>query len=111
MKIANYRLLKTSLSTIAAIVLCASTGQLAQATPQMAPHNDTHYRAMSMHDAKWNKTHPRYVAEQKRVWIKTLPHRHRIVKVNHKTYYYAQNKYYQRSGNGYVAVKIPFSPR
>lgn len=111
MKNSNHWLLKTSLRTFAGVVLCASTWQLAQAIPQIVTHNDYQYRATSLHDAKWNKAHPHYEPSVKRGWIKTLPHRYRIVKVRHQTYYYSHNQYYQRSGNGYVAVKIPFAPR
>lgn len=111
MKSVNHWLLSTSLRVCAGVVLYTCSWQLVQATPQLVTHHDTHYRAISIHDAKWNKAHPHAVASQKRVWIKTLPHRYRIVKVHNQTYYYSHNKYYQRSGNGYVAVKIPFAPR
>lgn len=104
-------LLKASLKTLAVIGLCASTWQLAQATPLNTPKNavkNVTYKALSAHDAAWYKAHPHYKASPKRGWIKELPHRYRIVKQNNQTYYYAHNHYYQRSGNGYIAVKIPF---
>jgi len=92
------------------VSLCASTWQFAQAIPQTPPKNAP-YKALSAHDAAWYKAHPNYKPSPKRGWIKTLPHRYRIVKVHNQTYYYAHNHYYQRSGNGYVAVKIPFVSR
>lgn len=106
--------LRTGLRTLAFVGLCASTWQFAQATPQHTESNDAKnapYRALSVHDKKWNKAHPNYAPSAKRGWIKTLPHRYRIVKVHNQTYYYSHNQYYQRSGNGYVAVKIPFARR
>lgn len=103
-------LLKSSLKTLAVVSLCASTWQLAQAIPQNTPKT-VPYKAESAHDAAWYKAHPHYKASPKRGWIKTLPHRYRIVKVQNQTYYYAHNHYYQRSGNGYIAVKIPFVAR
>ena len=114
MKNLNHWLIKTSLRTFAGVVLCASTWQLAQAIPQHTESNgakNAPYRALSVHDKKWNKAHPNDTPSAKRGWIKNLPHRYRIVKVNHQTYYYSHNQYYQRSGNGYVAVKIPFARR
>ncbi len=103
--------LKASFSLLAIAGLCASTWQLAQAIPQTALPNapkDAQYKALSVHDAQWYKAHPHYVASPKRGWIKTLPHRYRIVKEHNQVYYYANNHYYQRSGTGFVAVKIPF---
>lgn len=114
MKNSNYELMRTGLRAFAGVVLCASTWQFAQAIPQHPESNgakNAPYRALSVHDKKWNKAHPNYAPSAKRSWIKTLPHRYRIVKVNHQTYYYSHNQYYQRSGNGYVAVKIPFTRR
>ncbi len=114
MKNSNHWLLKTGLRSIAGVVLCASTWQLAQAIPQniLSPsHKSTPYKALSVHDKKWYKEHPHYAPSAKRGWIKNLPHRYRSVKVHNQTYYYSHNQYYQRSGNGYVAVKIHFAPR
>ncbi len=63
------------------------------------------YKAQSVHDAKWLKAHPN---AQPKGWIKTLPHRYRVVKVHGKTYYFANHHYYQRSGTGFVVVKPRF---
>ena len=106
--------LRTSSQTVIGVILCASTWQLAQAIPQTTQPNTVKkapYRALSVHDKKWNKAHPNYAPSAKRGWIKTLPHRYRIVKVNHQTYFYSHNQYYKRSGNGYIPVKIPFASR
>ena len=111
MKRSDHGLPRASLRVLASLVLCASTWQFAQASPQQTvTQNTTPYRAISVHEAKWHKTHPRYTVQPKHGWIKTLPHRYRVVKVRNQTYYYSHNKYYQRSGNGYVVVKIPFAP-
>jgi hypothetical protein len=86
------------------VALTAGCVQLAQALPQHAiPANTApvKYRAESVHDAKWLQAHP----NQPRPWIKALPHRYRIVKSHHQTYYFADKHYYQRSGAGYVLVK------
>jgi hypothetical protein len=119
-------LLITSLKALLVFGLCASTWQLAQATPENTPNvvqNNAHnitvktipknvpYKALSAHDAAWYKAHPHYKPSPKRGWIKTLPHRYRVVKQNHQTYYYSHGRYYQRSTFGYVAVKVPFSLR
>lgn len=114
MKNSNHWLLSASLRCLAGAALCASSWQFAQAIPQNTPptaQKNTPYKALSVHDKKWYKEHPHYAPSAKRGWIKTLPHRYRIVKVHHQTYYYSHNQYYQRSGNGYVAVKIPFATR
>ncbi|GAC1377874.1 MAG: hypothetical protein NVS3B3_19850 [Aquirhabdus sp.] len=106
--------MKASLRTFAGVILCASTWQLAQAIPQHTEPTTAKslpYRALSVHDKKWYKAHPNYKPSAKRGWIKNLPHRYRIVKVHNQTYYYSHNQYYQRSGNGYVAVRIPFARR
>ena len=110
MKNINQFFLTTGRRTLVGIVLCASSWQFAQAIPQKNTAN-TPYRATSIHDAKWNKAHPHYKPSLKRGWIKNLPHRYRIVKVHNQTYYYSHNQYYQRSGNGYLPVKIRFAPR
>jgi hypothetical protein len=118
----SLNLFQTSLKTLAVISLCASTWQLAQATPQITtkpvPKNvpktvpmNVPYKALSAHDAAWYKAHPHYKPSPKRSWIKTLPHRYRVVKQNNQTYYYSHGHYYQRSGFGYVVVKIPFISR
>ncbi len=115
MKKPSQLLLKMGLRMFAIVGLCASTWQFAQAIPQPQPQPNTSkkapYKALSVHDKKWYKDHPHYKASLKRGWIKNLPHRYRIVKVHNQTYYYSHNQYYQRSGNGYLAVKIPFAPR
>jgi hypothetical protein len=123
-------LFQTSLKTLAVISLFATTWQFAQAIPQSttttASKNTTKtvkknvsktvpkyvpYKALSAHDAAWYKAHPNYRPSPKRGWIKSLPHRYRIVKENNQTYYYSHGHYYQRSGFGYVVVRVPFSLR
>lgn len=96
-------LLPKGLSRIALAVLCAGGVQVARAVPNHAQGSaaPAKYRADSVHDAKWLQAHP----NQPRPWIKALPHRYRIVKSHHQTYYFADKHYYQRSGAGYVLVK------
>jgi len=95
--------LAKGLSRLALVALCAGGVQIAQAVPNHAPASPApaKYRAESVHDLKWQQAHP----NQPRPWIKALPHRYRIVKSHHQTYYFADKHYYQRSGAGYVLVK------
>ncbi len=96
-------LLPNGLSRITLAILCVGGAQAARALPNHAPNATApaKYRAESVHDAKWLQAHP----NQPRPWIKALPHRYRIVKSHHQTYYFANKHYYQRSGTGYVLVK------
>jgi len=91
------------LSRLTLLILCAGGVQMAQAVPNHAQSSSAppKYHAESVHDLKWQQAHP----NQPRPWIKALPHRYRIVKSHHQTYYFANKHYYQRSGTGYVLVK------
>lgn len=106
MKDLNHKLLGIGLKTLAGIALCVSTWQLAQAIPQKTAQNAPPYRATSIHDAQWLNAHPHYKANAKRGWIKTLPHRYRVVKYHNQTYYYSHNVYYKRTGNGYIPARL-----
>ena len=106
MSTSNPIMLKAGLGTLVVLGLWAGSLQVAQAIPQQP---GSKYRAESVHDAKWRQAHPKAAVTppSTKGWIKTLPHRYRIVKSHHQTYYFANKHYYQRSGAGYGIVKLP----
>ncbi len=103
--------IKLSLGALIVLGLWAGSLQVVQAIPQQQnPQQAAKYHAESVHDAKWHQAHPKakVTPPSTKGWIKTLPHRYRVVKYHHQTYYFANKHYYQRSGAGYGIVKIPF---